>query len=282
MSIATWIGYSVGIFIGLILLSGFRIVRPTQKALIERLGKYQRFVFGGLTYIIPFIDKIIKVNITERMMDIEPQDIITKDNLNAKVDLVVYYQIKNDETNVKKSRYNVDDFEQQIVSLAQTTARNVIGDMPFRDVNNQRNILNMALAKVLDKESDAWGVKVVRVEMKEIQPPRDVQDSMNRVIKAENLKDASKDEATAKEVEADGFRRAEIKKAEGMKQASIRKAEGEAKAFKLINEAFKGNAQLLKRLEVTQASLENNTKFVLTEKGISPSIIMDAIPTKSI
>lgn len=267
--------------VGLILLSGLKIIRPTQRALIERLGKYNRFISSGLTYVIPFIDSIIKVNITERMMDIEPQDIITKDNLNAKVDLVVYYQIKGDEANIKKSRYNVDDFEQQIVSLAQTTARNVIGDMPFKDVNSQRNKLNIALAKVLDKESDAWGVKVVRVEMKEIQPPKDVQESMNRVIKAENLKDASKDEAIAKEVEADGFKRAEIKKAEGMKQASILKAEGESKAFDLIEKAFKGNAQLLKKLEVTQASLQNNSKIVLTEKGISPSIIMDAIPIKS-
>ena len=269
------------IIVGVVLLifaMGIRIVQPTQRGLVERLGKYKTCVQPGFHWVIPVIDRLVKINITERMMDVEPQDIITKDNLNAEVDLMVYYQVRSDEENLKAARYNVDDFKEQIVSLAQTTARNVIGDMAFRDVNSKRNELNRQLAAVLDKQSDAWGVKVVRVELKEIRPPKDVQESMNRVIKAENLKDAAKDEATAKETEADGERRASIKKAEGQKQASILKAEGEAKAFKLINQEFKGNAQLLKRLEVTQASLENNTKIVLTEKGISPNIIMDAIP----
>jgi len=270
--------YIVGLIVTSILISGIKIIRPTQRALVERLGKYKKFYEAGFHYVIPFIDKIIKVNITERMMDVRPQDIITKDNLNARVDLVVYYQVKREAENVKASRYNVDDFEHQIISLAQTTARNVIGDMPFKEVNSQRNKLNKELAMVLDEQSDAWGVKVVRVELKEIQPPKDVQETMNRVIKAENLKDASKDEATAKEVLADGEKRAKIKQAEGQKQATILKAEGEAKAFDMINKAFKENAQLLKALEVTQASLQNNAKIVLTEKGIKPSIIMDSIP----
>ena len=281
MSITSYVIYGVLGFLGLMFLGGIRIIRPTQRALVERLGKYFRYCPPGFNYVVPFLDSMIKVNVTERMMDVKPQDIITKDNLNARVDLVVYYQIRPTEDNVKASRYNVDDFEEQIVSLAQTTARNVIGDMAFKDVNNQRNKLNTELALVLDKQSDAWGVKVVRVELKEIQPPKDVQDTMNRVIKAENLKDAARDEATATETLADGKRRATIKEAEGERQAKILRAEGESKAFDLINKSFTGNAQTLKQLEVTQASLERNSKIVLTEKGISPQIIMDAIPIKS-
>lgn len=271
--------FLVGVFI-IFVLRGIRIVRPTERGLVERLGKYQKFAEAGFHWIVPIVDRMVQVNITERIADVKPQDIITKDNLNARVDLVVYYKVKDTEENIKRSVYNVDSFEYQITSLAQTTARNVIGDMKFIDVNNQRNILNAELAKMLDKESDAWGVQIVRVELKEITPPADVQETMNRIIKASNEKEAATDFATAAETKADGERRAKIKEAEGIKQASILKAEGQAKAFEMINKAFVGNAQLLKRLDVTQASLENNSKIVLTEKGISPNIIMDAIPIK--
>jgi regulator of protease activity HflC (stomatin/prohibitin superfamily) len=225
---------------------------------------------------------MIQVNVTERMADVEPLDMITKDNLNARVDLVVYYKVKPTEDNIKKSLYNVDDVESQIISLAQTTARNIIGDMVFKDVNSKRNTLNTQLAEILDKQSDAWGIQVVRVELKEITPPKDVQETMNRVIKAENEKDAAKDFATAKETEADGIKRAKIKEAEGEKQYSILKAEGQAKAFDLIEKSFKSRAELLRRLEVTENSLKNNSKIVLTQNGITPQIIMDSIPTKQV
>ena len=132
---------------------GIRIVRPLEKGLIERLGKYKRVADQGFHWIIPVIDKMYRVNLTERMMDVLPQEVITEDNLNAKVDLVVYYKVNRDDESVKKSIYNVDRFEAQIISLAQTTARNVIGTMNFKRVNSERNKLNYELAKVLDKES---------------------------------------------------------------------------------------------------------------------------------
>jgi len=269
--------YIIGPVVVFLVLS-MKIIRPLERGIIERLGKYHKLAEPGLHFIIPFVDKIVKINITERIADVKPQDIITKDNLNARVDLVVYYKVKPTEDDIKRSIYNVDDFEYQITSLAQTTARNVIGDMNFIDVNNKRNILNTALAKMLDKESDAWGVQIVRVELKEITPPSDVQETMNRIIKASNEKEAATDFATATEIKADGERRAKIKEAEGIKQYSILKAEGQAKSFEMINKSFVGNAQFLKKLEVTQAALENNSKIVLTEKGISPTLIMDAIP----
>jgi len=258
------------IIIGVLLLiglSGIRIVRPTERAVIETLGKYSRFAGKGFNWIVPIFQKMIKVNITERMADVKPLDMITKDNLNANVDLVVYYKVKPSEEDVKKSLYNVDDVEGQIISLAQTTARNQIGDMLFKDVNSKRNALNVSLAKTLDKQSDDWGIQVVRVELKEITPPEDVQETMNRVIKAENEKDAAKDFATARETEADGIKRAKIKEAEGSKQSSILVAEGQAKAFDLVNKTFKGGAKELKELEVTQKSLQNNSKIILGDKG---------------
>jgi regulator of protease activity HflC (stomatin/prohibitin superfamily) len=208
-----------------------------------------------------------KVNITEKMADIEPQEVITKDNLNAKVDLVVYYKVRPTEVDIKKALYAVNNFEYQIVTLARTTARNVIGGMVFKDVNSKRKELNTRLAEVLAKETSNWGVEVVRVELMEILPPNDVQETMNKVIKAENEKDAAIDFATARETEADGIKRANIKEAEGIAQGRLIVADAKAKAIKLVNESarkyFKGNAQSLKQLEVAETALKDNSKIVL-------------------
>jgi regulator of protease activity HflC (stomatin/prohibitin superfamily) len=264
--------------LAIFILLGIRIIRPTQRAVVERLGKYRKFANPGFHWIIPVIDHMIKVDTTENMVDIPPHEIITEDNLNAKVDMMIYYQVKKDEDNVKRSLYEVSDFQSQIIALAQTTARNVIGGMAFKDVNSQRATLNARLAEILRKETDKWGVEVVRVEMKEIIPPADVQETMNMVIKAENSKRSAIDFATAKETEADGNRRAMIKEAEGKKQAAILEAEGQAQAFDLINESFTGNAQLLKQYEVTQKALQDNSKIILTDKGISPQLFLGELP----
>jgi regulator of protease activity HflC (stomatin/prohibitin superfamily) len=272
----------VGIVI-LVFILGIRIVRPTQRGLIERLGNYNRFASPGFNWIIPVFERLIYQDITEQMMEIDTQEIITEDNLNAKVDLVVYYKVKEEEAEIKKSIYKVSNFEPQIIKLAQTTARNVIGTMPFKEVNSQRNKLNLELAKILKIETSNWGVEIVRVELKDINPPADVQETMNKVIQAENTKRSAIDYATAKETEADGERRAAIKVAEGKKQGKILIAEGDAQAIKLVNESarkyFKGNAQKLKQMEVTQNSLMNNSKIIVTEKGINPQIILGNIPT---
>lgn len=270
----------IGIVVFLLFLSGIRIVRPTERAVIETLGKFTKCAGKGFNWIIPIFQRMIQINITEQMSDIEPQEIITKDNLNANADLVVFYKVNEDEESIKKALYNVNNVEEQLKTLARTTARNVIGDMVFRDVNSKRNDLNLKLAKTMDIETKTWGVKIVRVELKEITPPKDVQDTMNKVIKAENEKEAALDFATAVETKADGEKRARIKESEGKKQSSILEAEGKAKAFDLVNESFKGNAQLLKKLEVTQASLENNSKVILTKDGISPTLLIGDLPIK--
>ena len=158
-----------------------------------------------------------RVNITEQMVDIPPQMVITKDKLNAQVDAVVYYQIKD----VKASIYNVDDHRRQLTSLARTTLRAVVGNMTLTNANEKRSDINEKVESVLDKETSSYGVEVLRVEIQKIEPPEDVQDSMNKVVKAEQEKIAAMDMATAAETRADGEKRAEIKRAEGVKRGLI-------------------------------------------------------------
>ncbi len=248
-------------------LAGIRIVRPTHRGLVERLGRYKRFAHAGFNWIIPVIDRMFQVNTTEQMVDALPQEIITNDNLNARVDAQVYFKVKMDEESVKRSQYNVNNYQYQIVNLARTTLRNIIGTMTLKSANSERSRINSDLLKTLCSETASWGIDIVRTELKEIDPPKDVQETMNKVVKAENEKIAAIDFATATETAADGQKRAEIKKAEGIRQAAILAAEGEAQAIKLVNEAanqyFVGNAQLLKKLQALEASLKDNAKIVV-------------------
>jgi regulator of protease activity HflC (stomatin/prohibitin superfamily) len=246
---------------------GINIVRPTHRGLIERLGKYHKFANPGFHWIIPFIDKIYVVNTTEQMVDAQPQEIITNDNLNASVDAQVYFRVIETEECVKSSQYNVNNYKLQIVNLARTTLRNIIGTLTLRSANSERGKINAELHNTLRNETERWGIIIVRTELKEIDPPRDVQETMNKVVKAENEKIAAIDYATAAETVADGVKRSKIKEAEGYKRAQVLHAEGEAEAIMLVNEAadkyFTGNAQLLKKLETVEASLKLNAKIVI-------------------
>ena len=290
----------LGIIIVGIILSGLRIIRPTHRAAIETLGKYTRFQSSGITFIVPFFQKLYSVNITEQLVDVMRQEVITKDNLNCTVDAQVYFKVGDTEEELKNALYQVNNYTVQVVQLARTTLRNVIGDNVFKDVNSQRGKLNNQVFDTMEGETKDWGINIVRVELKEIEPPDDVQETMNMVIKAENDKQSAIDFANARETKADGERRASIKEAEGIKQALILEAEGKseaiervaearAKEIQLVNESaeryFVGNAKDLKKLEVTQASLEENSKIVLTDKGISPTLVLNEtgeiiIPTK--
>jgi len=270
----------VVIFIIAVVLLAFsiRTVRPTTRGLIERFGKYNRFANPGIVFLIPFIERLIQINITENMMNAGLQEIITSDSLNAQVDAQVYFKVRSDEESVRASEYNVFDYEVQIVSLARTTLRNIIGTMTLKEANSERGKINNSLYTNLASETKNWGLEIVRTELKEINPPPDVQETMNKVVKASNEKIAAIDFATARETQADGERRAAIKvaegqkqsailQAEGLKQAKITVAEGEAQAIKLVNEAadqyFKGNAQLLRKLQAVEQSLTSNTKIVV-------------------
>ena len=257
----------VAVVVLIILVLGFRVIRPTHRGLVERLGKYNRYAGPGFHVIIPLVERMFLVDIREILVEAEPQTIITNDNLNAKVDAQVYLKVKADEENVKASQYNVTNYENQIVNLARTTLRNIIGTLTLKSANSERGRINEELRGTLKTETASWGIEILRTELKEIDPPTDVQETMNKVVKAENEKIAAIDYATAVETQADGQRRAEIKKAEGIKQAKILAAEGEAQAIALVNEAadkfFIGNAQVLRKLEAVERALAQNAKVVV-------------------
>jgi len=259
--------FIIGAVVFVFLLAGIKIIRPTHRGLIERLGKYHKYANPGFHWIIPGIDKLYKVNTTEQMVDAQPQEIITNDNLNASVDAQVYFKVNTDEESVKNSQYNVNNYQWQIVNLARTTLRNIIGTLTLKSANSERGKINAELHKTLCDETRTWGIDIVRTELKQIDPPRDVQETMNKVVKAENEKIAAIDYATAAETSADGTKRSKIKEAEGYKQSKILHAEGEAEAIKLVNEAadkyFIGNAQILKKLETLENALKDNAKIVV-------------------
>jgi regulator of protease activity HflC (stomatin/prohibitin superfamily) len=265
--------------VALVFLAGIRVVRPTGRGLVERLGKYRRLAMPGFNWIMPLVERMFLVNITEIMVNAESQEIITSDKLNARVDAQVYFKVKSDEESVKSSQYHVFDYRYQIVNLARTTLRNIIGTLTLKSANSERGKINSELQRTMRDETTHWGIEIVRTELKEIDPPPDVQETMNKVVKAENEKVAAVDFATATETMADGARRAEIKHAEGIKQAKILEAEGEALAIQLVNEAadryFTGNAQLLRRLITVERALQNNSKVVVPTGSDLVNVIGD-------
>ena len=269
--------------------STIRIVRPTEKGLVERLGKYRRFVEGGVTFLFPFVDRIIKVNITERMTPVQRQDVITRDKVFMGVDAVVFYRIKPDEVSVKASQYNVANFAAQIDTLARTVLRDIIGGMDMSVANTSRPIINTSLKTALDEQTEKWGIEIVRAEIKDLEPPKELIISMESVLKADNDRQAAEKTAIAQATLASGQKNAAIQVAEGQKQAailqaegqktaSIEIAEGDAQATKLRNEAlttyFKDNAIVFKQLDTITSSLQNNTKIIVPE-GKAISLILN-------
>jgi len=266
-----------------------RIVRPIDKGLVERFGKYHRFVEGGITFLFPVIDRIIKVNITERMTPVQRQDVITKDKVFMGVDAVVFYRIKQDEISVKASQYNVANFAAQIDTLARTVLRDIIGGMDMAIANTSRPVINTSLKMALDEQTEKWGIEIVRAEIKDLEPPRELIISMESVLKADNERQAAEKTAIAQATLASGEKNAAIQVAEGQKQAAILQsegqktatvtiAEGDAQATKLRNEAlttyFKDSAVVYKQLDTITASLQNNTKIIVPE-GKAISLILN-------
>ncbi|RUA15244.1 MAG: SPFH/Band 7/PHB domain protein [Clostridia bacterium] len=213
-------------FVMIVAALGIRIVSPYEKGVIERLGRYIRTANPGLTIIVPFVDKIRKVDMREQVVDVPPQEVITKDNVVVTVDAIVFYEA----TDPVKLVYNVADFFMAATKLAQTSLRNVIGEMELDEALTSREVINNKLREVLDDATDKWGVRVVRVELKRIDPPADVTQAMHRQMKAER-------EKRANILEAEGFRQAKILEAEGQKQSQILHAEGEAEAVRRVADA---------------------------------------------
>ena len=272
-----------------LVIASIRIVRPTEKGLVERLGKYHRFVEGGVTFLFPLFDRIIRVNVTERMTPVQRQDVITRDKVFMGVDAVVFYRIRQDENSVKASQYAVANFAAQIDTLARTVLRDIIGGMDMSTANTSRPVINSSLKEALDEQTEKWGIEIVRAEIKDLEPPRELIISMESVLKADNDRQAAEKTAIAQATLASGQKNAAIQVAEGQKQAAILQAEGQktatieiaegdAQATKLRNEAlttyFKDSAITFKQLDTITNSLQNNTKIIVPE-GKAISLILN-------
>ena len=240
----------------LALMRGATIIKPYEKGLVIRLGKYHSTLPSGLNFIVPFIDNVIKVDMREQVINVDPQQVITKDNVSVLVDAVIYTKV----VDPVKAEFEVESFEIAATTLAQTTLRNLIGDKTLDDTLVARDTLNTALRETLDNVTHSWGVKVTRVELKRIDPPQDITDAMSKQMKAEREKRAAI-------LSAEGIKQSKILTSEGEKQAAILKAEGEAEALRKVSEAaqkyFKDRPEVLKRLEVLRAVLAKNAKFVI-------------------
>ncbi len=218
----------LALLILIIAATGIKVVRPYQRGLIERLGKFHREAGPGLHFIIPFFDRMTRVDLREMVIDVPPQEVITKDNVVVTVDAVIYYEV----TDAYKVVYNVNNFQFATLKLAQTNLRNVIGELELDQTLTSREKINAKLRTVLDDATDKWGVRITRVEIKKIDPPKDITDAMSKQMKAERTKRAAI-------LEAEGIKQAEILKAEGERNAAILRAEGEAEAIKKVAEANK-------------------------------------------
>jgi|TARA_B100001758_G_scaffold180998_1_gene157701 regulator of protease activity HflC (stomatin/prohibitin superfamily) len=217
--------------------AGIKIVRPYQQGIVEQLGKYKMTTGPGLKLIVPIMQSMKRVDMREQVVDVPPQEVITKDNVTVTVDAVIYYE----PTDAQRLVYNVANFILAVTKLAQTNLRNVIGDMTLDNALTSRDNVNTSLRNVLDDATDKWGVRVVRVEIQRIDPPVDVMDAMHEQMKAERTRRAVVLEADgAREAAiaiAEGEKQSAILSAEGIKQQAILTAEGEAEAIRAVASA---------------------------------------------
>lgn len=263
----TTIFWIILVIVIIALLKSFRIVKQYEKGLIVRLGKYNHTVDSGISLLMPFIDSIILVDLREKVMNVQPQKVITKDNVSVVVDAVIYYKV----VDPVKAEFEIEDFDYAATTLAQTNLRNLIGDTSLDETLTARDSINASLRQVLDESTNAWGVKVTKVELQKIDPPQDITDAMSQQMKAER-------EKRARILEAEGFRQSEILKAEGDAQARLLRADAEAKSVTMVAKAaeisFTNRAQKLRQLEVTEKVLgSSGTKFVLPTNGELISVL---------
>jgi len=264
----------VTVIVATVLASGIKKVNQYEKGLIERWNAYERTADPGLRFIIPVVQRMYRVNMREQVIDVPPQEIITEDNVVVTIDAVIYYQV----IDPKRAIYEIEDFELAIVKLAQTTLRNIVGEMSLDVCLTSREKINVELRSVLDQATDKWGTKVNRIELQRIDPPADIQLAMHKQKTAEQERRQIRLLATGRKEAADQERLGAILKAQGEKQATILKAEGDARqievvaiaqaeAVKLVSEAanqyFKENAQLNKRLDVIRDTFSQQTKIVI-------------------
>ena len=237
------------IIVALIAFSSIKVVRQSEVRIIERFGKYHKTAEAGLNFILPFVDKTrAVVSLKQQTMDVPPQGVITKDNVTITIDTVVFYQVMDP----AKAVYEIESLQKGIAYLAITTIRDIVGKMDLDSTFSSRDQINMQLRQVLDEATDKWGCKIDRVEIKDIKPPVDIRDAMEKQMNAERNKRAAILEAEGKRqaqitmaegakqstiLEAEAERESSIRRAQGVREAKILEAEGNAEAIKKVAEA---------------------------------------------
>jgi len=268
------IGLVITAIIVILLSLSIRKVNQYEKGLVERFNAYEKTVEPGLRIITPFVERMLRVNMREQVIDVPPQEIITEDNVVVTIDAVIYYQV----VDARRALYEIEDFELAIVKLAQTTLRNIVGEMSLDIALTSREKINVDLRSVLDQATDKWGTKVNRIELQRIDPPQDIQTAMHKQKTAEQERRQLRLLATGRKEAAEQEKQGAILKAQGEKQAAILSAEGQARAVELVAEAqakaiksvsesanqyFKENAQLNKKLDVIRDTFSQQTKIVV-------------------
>ncbi|NLM89240.1 MAG: SPFH/Band 7/PHB domain protein [Syntrophomonadaceae bacterium] len=249
------------LFVIIIALSSIKIIKQATVGVVERLGKYHKTAEQGINVIIPFIDRFRAIiDLREQVVDFPPQPVITKDNVTMMIDTVVYYQI----TDPFKVTYEISNAILAIENLTATTLRNIVGDLELDETLTSRDLVNTKLRSILDEATDKWGIKVNRVELKNILPPQDIQNAMEKQMRAEREKREAiliaEGQKTAAILEAEGqkqaailnaeaIREAAIREAEGLRQAQILKAEGEAQAILTVQKAFADSLIMIKEAQ---------------------------------
>ena len=245
-----WIGYiGIGILVLLVLLvlvTNIQIVQQSRAYVVERLGAYSATWGVGLHFKIPFFERVVKkVSLKEQVADFDPQPVITKDNVTMQIDTVIYFQI----TDPKLYTYGVEHPMNAIENLTATTLRNIIGEMELDQSLTSRDVINAKMRSILDEATDPWGIKVNRVELKNILPPREIQNAMEKQMKAERERRESilqaEGEKASKILVAEGEKQSAILRADAAKQAKIMAAEAEAESILKVQQAMADSMRML-------------------------------------
>lgn len=260
----------------------FYVLRPYERGIQELLGKYHKFIMPGLGFQIPILQLVRVRDIREHTVEIHPQAVITKDNVEIMVDGIMWVRPASDEESIKKTFYNIDDWKMAVIKLAMTNLRQEFGDLTLDESLVAREKIANNLQAVLNTFAVEWGLTVSKVEIQLIDPPEDIKKAMHKQKTAEQERRSMRLLATGEFEAAEQHKLATIQRAEGEREAAIKVAEGKAEAIRLVNEAaqkyFQGSAQVLKQMEMTETSLRDNAKVVITEKGISPTLLLGSLP----
>lgn len=262
---------ALAVVIFIILVSSIKVVRQSTAVVVERLGKFHRLLGTGVHFIVPFIDRRVggAISLKERIADFPPQPVITKDNVTMQIDTVVYYQV----TDAKLFTYGVEDPVRAIENLTATTLRNLVGELELDGTLTSRDTVNSKMRLILDEATDPWGIKINRVELKNILPPKDIQTAMEKQMRAERERRESilkaEGEKRSNILVAEGEKESMILRAEAKKAATIAEAEGTATAIKMINDANPNAAYLtLKGYEALKIMADGNATKIIVPSEI--------------